>query len=253
MIHDGDLFYQEDLFQSVYELLCTDWCHNLKSQLNIIDGKGEIHDLTEMGPVKYAASTISGWKHTSSAHYLDSQLKKSGYKTAYSFAHKYNMTPLTRERILSDTAKLDWFYQVYSHPVLTKSEYDKMTTIFQDACHVAYYYAQFIWANNKDAKFDYPTILNRSLDWDKIINFLYGVAYEFHPKDVYKHITDWDPKGKKYREQLVFQNWCKDRYGIDTGCLVLCDEHMEKLRKILTKTDTPYIIQLCKKYLCLSK
>lgn len=65
--------------------------------------------------------------------------------------------------------------------------------------------------------------------------------------------TDWRPHGKLYDEQLEFQKWCKNNYGIDTGCLVLSNDNMEKLRKILTKTDTPYPIQVLRKFFMLSK
>ncbi len=253
MIHTGDLFYPKDLYQSVYEILCTDWCSILKKPLYIDTNKHELQNLVELGPVKYSAMIISDYDTKSSAHHLDKQLKDAGYKTTYSFAHKYRMTPEMRTRILSDVSKLDWFYQVCRHPALSKKEYTQMIPIFQDAVNISYFYAQFLWANNPDAKFDYQTRLKPWLDWDKVLNYLYGVAYEFHPKDVYKHITDWRPHGKLYHEQLEFKNWCRDNYGIDTGCLVLSNDNMEKLRKILTKTDKPYPIQVLRKFFTLSK
>ena len=52
---------------------------------------------------------------------------------------------------------------------------------------------------------------------------------------------------KMYTEQLVFKNWYANKYHIDTGCLVLCPEHRTKLSKILTRTDTPYVIQLLRR------
>lgn len=253
MIHTGDIFGQDALFQSVYETLCTDWRSVLKKPLYISTNKYGLKDLVEMGPVKYSTMIISDDDIKSSAHYLDKQLKYAGYKTTYSFAHKYRMTNEMRARILSDVARLDWFYQICRHPALSQKEYKQMIPDFQNAVNVSYFYAQFLWANNPDARFDYQTRLKPWLDWDKVLNYLYGVAYEFHPKDVYKHITDWRPRGKLYDEQLEFQKWCKNNYGIDTGCLVLSNDNMEKLRKILTKTDTPYLIQVLRKFFVLSK
>lgn len=59
-----------------------------------------------------------------------------------------------------------------------------------------------------------------------------------------KTLVEYD---KMYTEQLVFKNWYANKYNIDTGCLVLCPEHRTKLSKILTRTDTTYVIQLLRR------
>lgn len=65
-----------------------------------------------------------------------------------------------------------------------------------------------------------------------------------HIANIKKTPAEYD---KMYTEQLVFKNWYANKYNIDTGCLVLCLEHRTKLSKILTRTDTPYVIQLLRR------
>ena len=249
MIHNGQLFNEEDLYQSVFEVLASDWRPLLKTELRYSYDDKTFHDLKEVGPIKHSILEANRNEYPSSARNLDKQLKEKGYKTTYSFSHKYHISQKMRSRIFADIARLDWFFQVYKHPALKPTERAKMAKIFEDASNVSYYYAQLIWANNPDAKFDYPKKLVPFLDWDRTLAFLYSVAFEFHPKDAHYFITEYNSHNNiQYKNQLVFQNWCKNKFGIDTGCLVLSPENMEKLRKILTKTDTPYAIQLLQKY-----
>ena len=56
------------------------------------------------------------------------------------------------------------------------------------------------------------------------------------------NLNDAEMRAERQKQQ-VFKDWCA-RYGVDTGCLVLSDAHRDKLRKIITKTDTPYFLQL---------
>lgn len=65
-----------------------------------------------------------------------------------------------------------------------------------------------------------------------------------HIANIKKTLVEYD---KMYTEQPVFKNWYANKYNIDTGCLVLCPEHRTKLSKILTRTDTPYVIQLLRR------
>ena len=248
MIQNGQKFNHYDLFQSVSEIMITDWKKFLHTPLPFYFDDDKPQDLAKMGPLGYASLIIYSYEHKSSAHYLDNQLKDKGYKTTYSFAHKYHIPEDLRSRILPDTARLSWIYEICHHPNLTKKEYDDLTPVFKNAANVSYYYAQLIWANDKEAKFNYHETLLPFRDWDKTLDFLFGTAFEFHPKDVYKHITSFDVNGIEYKKQLVFKNWCKNNFDIDTGCLVLSDENMDKLRAILTKTDEPYIAQVIKKF-----
>ena len=246
MIHNGDKFNHYDLFQSVSEIMLTDWKQFLHTPLEIIFDD-EVYNLAKLGPIGYASLIIHSYDVKSSAHYLDKQLKEKGFKTTYSFAHKYHIPDSMRSRILADAARLKWIHEVCTHPNLTQKEYDDLTPVFKDAANVSYYYSQLVWANDKEAKFDYHEKLLPFRDWDKTLDFLLGTAFEFHPKDVYKHVIDFDINSSDYNKQLIFKNWCKNQFGIDTGCLVLSDDNMEKLRKILTKTDDPYFVQLIEK------
>ena len=247
MIQTGDIFNHNDLFSSVDELVGIDWKNTLKTPLFLSFIDDQFYDLTQIGPIGYSDIMMHGWDKESSAHDLDKQLKKSGYRTTFSFAYRYNLPKTMRYRIVTDTAKLDWFYQVWSHPNLTQKECEKMAVNFKNANSISYYYAQFVWANNQNAQFDYKTKLQPFRDWEKILHFLYGTSFEFHPKDVYTHLFEFDTKGPAYDKQKRFKELC-EHYGIDTGCLVLSDEHMNKLDKILKKQDTPYLIQLFQKY-----
>lgn len=248
MIKQGDIFCHTDLFQSVSEIMITDWKKFLHTSLPIsLDGK-DFHDLSVIGPTGYASLMLYSYDTKSSAHNLDKQIKDKGYKTTYSFAHKYRIPESMRSRILADAARLKWVYEVYSHPNLSKKEFDVLKPIFDQSLAISYYYAQFIWTNDSESAFDYKTKLKPNKDWDKVLDFLLGTAFEFHPKDVYKHITDFSIDGAEYEKQLEFKNWCKKQFDIDTGCLVLSDDNMDKLRAILTKTDEPYSIQLIKKF-----
>ena len=253
MIQTGDIFNHNDLFRSVDELVDTNWKSVLKTPLNLAFINDTFYDLIEIGPVGYSSLMMYGWDQKSSAHTLDKQLRKSGYKTTFSFAHKYNLPETMRKRMVTDIAKLDWFHQVYSHPCLQEQEYENLEETFKNAARVSYYYAQYVWTNNKDAQFDYKEKLYPYSDWEKILDFLYGTAFEFHPKDVYTHIFDFDPNGSSYKKQELFKEKCKNIYGIDTGCLVLSNENMDKLDKILRKQDTPYLIQLFQKYFQITK
>ena len=240
MIQNGDKFTVYDLRDSVHEATSVD----LNQHIACI----------KKTPYEYAKQQIKLYSDTkSSAINLDLQLWDAGFKTTYKFSHDYRIDGLTYDKIITDAYKLEYFYKKATNPKLGVrfGHRDAVSRIFDDAARVSYYYAQYIWSLNPKSCFDYATRFHMYRDWGLILNFLLGVGFQFHPRDINEFITHHNAPGlskaeydKMYQEQLVFKNWCANKYNIDTGCLVLCPEHREKLSKILTRTDTPYAIQL---------
>lgn len=240
MIQNGDKFTVYDLRDSVVQVLGNDM-------------RDHIHNIKQT-PDLYAKRQIAKYADIkSSAINLDTQLRDAGFKTTHKFSHDYNIPGLTFNNIINDAYKLEYFYNLATSPRLSIKfgHSNAVRRIFDDAARVSYYYAQYIWALNPKTCFDYATRFHMYRDWGLVLSFLLGVGFQFHPRDINEFITHHNAPDKSkseydkmYNEQLVFKNWCANKYGIDTGCLVLCPEHREKLVKILTRTDTPYIIQL---------
>lgn len=240
MIQDGDLFSLKDLRDSVrqvtdIDLLYRDW--------------GAVFRGIKMTPDQYADKMIGLYADVkSSAVNLDRNLRDLGLYTTYKFSHEYNIPGLTYDEIVRDAYKLEFFYKLASSPLQIHVPIRK-SGVFDDVARVSYYYAQYIWAGNPLARFDYAEKLDVHFDWGRVLCFLLGVGFKFHPRDVYEFVVVYNNPGldeaglrKKRQEQEVFKKWCA-KHGIDTGCLVLAPEHQEKLRKIITCTDTPYLIQ----------
>lgn len=240
MIQNGDKFTVYDLRDSVRTATTAD----LRPHIACI----------KKTPDEYAKKQIKLYADTkSSALSLDKQLRDAGYKTTYKFAHDYRIDGLTYDKIVNDAYKLEYYYNLATNPKLNVlfGHQGAVSRIFDDAARVSYYYAQYIWALNPQSCFDYATRFHMYRDWGLIVNFLLGVGFQFHPRDINEFITHHNAPDKSkseydamYQEQLIFKNWCANKYNIDTGCLVLCPEHRDKLAKILTRTDTPYAIQL---------
>ncbi|MBQ4129891.1 MAG: hypothetical protein IJD69_00745 [Alphaproteobacteria bacterium] len=242
MIQNGDKFTVFDLRSSVRDATSVDMCQH-------------VHNIKKT-PNEYAKRCLKLYGDVkSSAVNLDRQLKDAGFKTTYRFAHEYNIAGLTPEQIVCDAYKLEYFYKLATgNPNIKFGHKAAVMKIFDDAARVSYYYAQYIWAANPMARFDYADKIHMYRDWGTVLNFLLGVGFLFHPKDVYEftmrhNAIDLDEAGRRelYARQLTFKNWCMNKYNIDTGCLVLCQEHRDKLAKILTRTDTPYVWQLIKR------
>ncbi len=238
MIHNGDKFSFIDLNESVFAATNANICEH-------------IHNIKKT-PAEYAKKQIKLYSDIqSSAISLDNQLRNAGFKTTYKFSHKYNTPHLYPTQIIHDAYKLEYFYKLATSPINIKFGHNtSVSKIFDDAARVSYYYAQYIWAHNPKSRFDYATRFHMYRDWGLILNFLLGVGFQFHPQDINEFITHHNAPNlskseydKMYQEQKVFKNWCANKYNIDTGCLVLCPAHREKLAKILTHTDTPYAIQ----------
>lgn len=240
MIQDGDVFTIHDLKDSVRQVTDVDLLRR---------GCGRAFGVIKMTPDQYADKMINLYSDVkSSAVNLDKNLRDLGLRTTYRFSHEYNIPGLTHDEIVRDAYKLEYFYKLASshlqiHVPIRKSG------IFNDAARVSYYYAQYIWAANPSARFDYAERFDVWFDWGRVLCFLLGVGFKFHPRDVYEFVVpynnpDLDDAGlrKKRQEQEVFKKWCAKR-NVDTGCLVLSPEHQEKLRKIINRTDTPYPIQ----------
>ena len=239
MIQNGDKFTVYDLCDSVQAATSADLRRHIAN--------------IKKTPDEYAKKQIKLYSDTkSSAISLDKQLRDAGFKTAYKFSHKYKIPGLSPEKIVHDAYKLEYFYNLATNPCtnILFGHRDAVRRIFDDATRVSYYYAQYIWSLNPDARFDYVTRFHMYRDWGLILSFLLGVGFQFHPNDINEFITHHNAPNlsqseydKMYTEQLAFKNWCANKYNIDTGCLVLCPAHREKLVKILTRTDTPYAIQ----------
>lgn len=244
MIQNGDKFTVLDLNASVREATSVDmWRH--------------VHNV-KMSSDEYVKKCLKLYSDVkSSAVSLDKQLKDAGFKTTYRFAHEYNIVGLSFERIVSDAYKLEYFYKLATaNPNIKFGHKAAVAKIFDDVARVSYYYAQYIWALNPMARFDYADKIHMYRDWGTVINFLLGVGFQFHPKDVYEftmrhNAIDLNEAGRRelYARQLTFKNWCMNKYNIDTGCLVLCQEHQDKLSRILTRSDTPYVWQVIKRAL----
>lgn len=241
MIKDGDFFTVADLKKSVAQATGVDVQKYLKNRL-------------VLNPDSYAEQNIQLYADIkSSALALDKQLKDSGFRTKYKFSYDYNIPGLSYDEIVRDAYKLEFFYSlaVGDTKKKVKPESKKaLVNAFFDAARVSYYYAQYIWATNPSSRFDYSQRFNPQRDWGFVISFLLGVGFRFHPKDVYEFVVNHNnpylnqaQRDGLYAKQLDFKNWCMDTHKIDTGCLVLCAEHQEKLRKILNRTDTPYFVQ----------
>lgn len=263
MIQNGDKFSAPDLLRSVDELRTRQTSQYMldHDRLHVLcDTNGAVHAITAMTPDTYADIQTTAYNTESSAASLDDQLRRSGYKTTYRFAHKYHIPGIDKARIIQDAYRLEYFYTCFIARLehnIRLSDPRAFLRDCDDAARVSYYYAQYIWATNPCTRFDYAQRLDLYQDWGLVLRFLLGTGFGFAPRDVYHFVTthsyhgdDFDgAHAKSTREQLKFKNWCMDKYGIDTGCLVLHPDTMTKLRKILTNTDRPYAIQLALKYL----
>ena len=240
MIQDGDLFSVKDLKESVQQVTDMDLLRR---------ERGRAFDVLNMTPNQYADKMIGLYADVkSSAVDLDKNLRDLGLRTTYKFSHKYNIPGLTYDEIVRDAYKLGFLYKLASSPLRIHVPIRK-SGVFDDAARVSYYYAQYIWAANPSARFDYAARIMPYHDWGRVLCFLLGVGFKFHPRDIYEFVMvynnpELDDAGlrKKRQEQEVFKKWCA-KHNVDTGCLVLCPGHQEKLRKIINRTDTPYAIQ----------
>ena len=232
MIQNGDLFTVNDLKESVRQV--TD---------GLYPGRAEL-------PAQYADRQIELYADIkSSAANLDKSICDAGFKTTYRFQYDYNIPGLTHDEIVKDAYKLEYFYKI-GCDLARKNKNVYANRRMDDAARVSYYYAQYIWAANPVARFDYAKKLDMYMDWGRVLCFLLGVGFKFHPRDVYEfvmnfnnpNLNDAEMRAERQKQQ-VFKDWCA-RHGVDTGCLVLSDANRDKLRKIITKTDTPYFLQL---------
>ncbi len=232
MIQNGDLFTVNDLKESVHQVTAAQYpgCKEL--------------------PVQYAARQIDLYADIkSSATALDKSIRDAGFKTTYRFAYDYNIPGLTYDEIVKDAYKLEYYYNIACQHIKKTNHFPPSQT-FDDAARLSYYYAQYIWAANPSIRLDYPEKLNMYMDWGRILCFLLGVGFRFHPRDVYEFVMNFNNPKLNYAEmrtkrqkQQIFKDWC-EKHNVNTGCLVLCDTHRDKLQKIINKTDTPYWIQL---------
>lgn len=256
MIQDGETFNVFQLKESVAQATAVDLIPHIKFQPQrlplVFADRDTMVDIRDLTPETYADLCINLFPDLpSSAKKLDKCISQAGYRTTYKFSHNYHIPGLTHDQIAHDAYKLEYFYKLAvlgATPKNNKS--DLVWQALDDASRVSYYYAQYIWATNPDTRFDYPDRLDPYLNWGLVLSFLQGTGFHFHPNDVYEFIAHHNAPNlskaqlnERYKQQKEFQNWCT-KFGIDTGCLVLCPQHQEKLRKILTQTDTPYIIQL---------
>lgn len=217
----------------------------------------------ELTPTSYAEICTKEYGNPlSSAIELDWQLKKRKYRTTYSFSYKYNTGELAPDAIVFDAYCLDWFYQVYLTAVPREKYKDTYINAINDAWHLSYYYAQYLWAQNPWACRNIATALREPEfnQWEQIIGAILGIGFHFHPLDVYEfaieHINPNLSQGQREEhrnEQQNFKDLIMQKYGINTRCLVLSPQNRDKLTKILTKTDTPYVWQLLQNILCITR
>lgn len=228
-----------------------------KSITNVIIGRCPLK-LHKCTPDKYADIAVQAYDQQSSARSLDQQLADQGFKTTYRFSHKYHNGGMTSQQIIHDAYCLDWFYQMYSYCRPYTNHEDEYINALDDAFRLSYYYMQYLSANNRYALANIAKALNAPdvTQWGQIISVLQGVGFQFHPTDIYQHAVNLiAPEITKqqfdaqYAAQLAFKKDMQENHGIDTGCLVLSSQNREKLRKIVTRTDTPYFLQIIKQFI----
>lgn len=259
MIQQGDKFSVRDLRQSVDEILGA-W-RDVKvlagtPPLYVLVGDTMI-DLMHTSPQMYAKYSIECYDDIkSSALNLDKQLRKNGFYTTQKFSYKYFTPGLTAEQIVKDAYCLEYFQRLILAPGGRRKHQQQMNKIIYDAFRVSYYYAQYLWAcnsgvcNKVSEKLSCPGIEN----WGQITGAVLGIGFKFHPDDVYEfavnHINPDITKqayNARYADQKKFKDMVMEKYGIDTGCLVLSPESQEKLTKILTGVDAPRWVQILQK------
>lgn len=256
MIQPGDKFSLRELRQSVNEVLDANSNVRLYGgtpPLNVLVGDNLI-DLLRCSPQTYANYRIEEFSDIkSSAINLDKQLRDKGFKTTYKFSYKYFTPGLKSEQIIKDAYCLEYFQNLSLLISIRPGARKQFKNIFEDAFRISYYYAQYLWAHNPQIceniaqKLKCPGMEN----WGQIIGAIQGIGFHFSPNDIYEfsvnHINpdiSKDAYEARYAQQAEFKDMLMKKYGVDTGCLVLSPEHQDKLIKILTKTDTPYLIQV---------
>ncbi len=258
MIKQGDMFTVLDLQQSMREVCgkyMRKYIDKRRSVAGILIGDCMLTPIN-CTPEKYAATCIQAYGDTpSSAINLDRQLRDKGFKTTYRFSYKYDTGNLTPQQIIHDAYCLDWFQKLYETAVPLANHEHAYYAILNDAFSLSYYYAQYLWAQNQRVTCDIVKALNTPdvSQWPQIISAILGTGFQFHPADVYEHaIEHISPTitraqfNARHAEQLAFKNEMMNKYGIDMGCLVLSPQNREKLRKIVTRTDPPYCVQVIK-------
>ena len=182
-------------------------------------------------------------------------MKDKGFRTTYKFSYNYNMTSQMHDRIVRDGWCLKYFHAIASHQNLPRNEVIHNKQFEQsilNAMLITCRYAEYIWANNPTA-YDYTNLTKVATlsDWYHILNFVIGAGYEFHPLDIKYHekvfVDDNHRYRDRYTEQIEFKSWCKEEHDIDTGCLILSPQNMEKLKEILTCQDTPHTVQIAQR------
>ncbi len=247
MIQQGDKFSVRDLRQSVDEILGA-W-RDIKMlagtpPLYVLVGDTMI-DLMHTSPQMYAKYSIERYDDIkSSALNLDKQLRKNGFYTTQKFSYSYLTPGLTVQQIVTDAYCLEYFQRLMLAPGVRRKHQSQINQIISDAFRVSYYYAQYLWACNSGVckkvseKLTCPGIEN----WEQITGAVLGIGFKFHPDDIYEfsinHINPYiskDAYDARYVEQKKFKDMVMEKYGIDTGCLVLSPQSQERLTKILQK------------------
>lgn len=256
MIKAGDKFSARELRQSVNEIINTDIVSHVKAdKLGALTLVGDcMLDLLSITPQVYAKYRIEQFNDIkSSAINLDKQLRAKGFKTTYKFSYNYFTLGLSSDQIIRDAYCMEYF-QYLALMVSPKTGHKKQyEQILEDALRVSYYYAQYLWACNRGvcAQIAQELSCPGFENWGQIIGAIHGVGFCFHPNDVYEfsvnHINPNISKrayDARYAQQAAFKDMVMEKYGIDTGCLVLSPQSQDKLTKILTKTDTPFWVQV---------
>jgi len=250
MINAGDKFSVIDLQQAVHEVCDYDILKYVDKKLSsalVVIGDSIVSPI-DYTPDRYADMRIRQFADIpSSAANLDRQLRDRGYKTTYRFSYNYKKGGLTSSQIVRDAYCLEWYMQIYNTAVLNSGCHKEYFTAMDNAFRVSYYYAQYLWAVNSQVCGDIARKLRMpdTSNWSQIISAILGIGFKFHHKDILEFIAPCQ-QDKRYTEQLAFKKDMIDNYGIDTGCLVLSPENREKLQKIVTRTDTPYYLQVIK-------
>lgn len=207
------------------------------SHINLLDSVQEIG--TEDAFI-YAALKYAEFNPYSSAAMLDKNIRNAGFKTRYKFYYKYDLPKQLKNELSTCGYVLIYFNNDYVK---------NFRTVEPDSVHIkalqlSYYFAQYIWALNPKTKFKIFSDLGPQSYYPAYAQLIQGVANGYHPKDIEFYInenlaailnkTNFHDT-ETYKKLVEFRDKMFDNHGIDSGRLILCPEHREKLESIFSQ------------------
>ncbi|MDR1361003.1 MAG: hypothetical protein LBJ18_01690 [Rickettsiales bacterium] len=203
-----------------------------KSQLNILTADELLSETARVagsGSLYDIQTLIAHEATESAAKDLDAQLARAGIKTGYKFSCDYKM-PGMSQNLLKVSA-----YQIWAAS-------NNSTADFYDAAVLTRQFADFIWSYNPNARDAFFTSRNDRQNMDAQISLLLGASNSFHIRDIVwyesRFIND-KTRSAEQNNQAAFKDEMSC-YGINTGCLVLCELHQKALRSLIANSRRQY-------------